>query len=106
MKSKLCKAMNREVRRFNKQLEKDVFGKRFCIRQVEKQRLDGVEYFRYELIDNENTDRNMVIAKWFSLYSDFSIRFSMSDLFRQMNNFIVTSDFWEKYRSKTHNDEK
>ena len=83
MKTVSDKKVNKRIRTLNRQIENDVFGKRFVARQVKKQRLDGVSYYHYLFIDNENPNAN--------IYQIFSKPWEV------MNELIVNSDFWEKY---------
>lgn len=87
------KKVNRNAKKLNKQLREDVFKNRFEVRQLKKQRIDGIEYYLYNLIDNEQPERNK-IEKWIT---GFSI-ITFNELFLLMNEFIVTSDFWSKYQ--------
>lgn len=94
-KTSMDKKVNNFIKNFNKSLRKDVFGNRFELRQRRKARTSwGMEFYLYELIDNEQPERNKVAQYW---ESGFSI-LNMGPLFMAMNNFIVSSDFWEKYR--------
>lgn len=98
-KSKEAKAINQVVRRINKQIAADVFGNRFYIRQVMKARgADTCEYFLYELIDREDSSRNRLFKRWICSYTDK--RLMSSEVAIEMNNFIIESDFWTKYRNK------
>lgn len=91
------KKTNREVKKLNRTLEEDVFGKRFWARQYRKARgEDGLEYYMYELCDREQPERNKLIEHWVT-YFDISI---LHTLWIEMNQFIITSDFWEKYRKE------
>jgi hypothetical protein len=83
--------MHRKIRAFNKALEKDVFAGRFWIREYQKARTDGMSYFLYELRDREDPSRDYVIRGWFNEYEFWKV-------FEEMNEFIITSNFWEKYR--------
>ena len=93
MKSKVDKKVNRKVREFNKELKKDVFNGRFWVRQYQKARVDGLDYYLYELMDREQPERNEIIRGWILGISAFF----MSDIWEGMNNFIITSNFWDKY---------
>ena len=98
-KSKEARAINQIVRKINKQIAADVFGNRFYIRQVMKARgTDSCEYFLYELIDREDGSRNRLFKRWICGYTDK--RLMNSEVAIEMNNFIIESDFWTKYRSK------
>jgi hypothetical protein len=91
MKTLSDKKVNKRIRTLNRQIENDVFGKRFIARQVKKQRLDGVSYYHYLFIDNENPDANI-----YQIFSEFEITM-FSKPWEVMNELIVNSDFWEKY---------
>lgn len=86
--------VNRNVKKLNRQLRKDVFGDRFYARQVRKSRADGVMFYQYELIDNECPERNTLVDGWLSAYEIYMF----NHIWIAMNDFIVSSDFWEKYR--------
>lgn len=96
MKTLMDKKVNRAVKKLNRSLRKDVFGTRFELRQYRKQRShDGIEYYLYQMIDNEQPERNdFVRGGWESGYA--IIHFN--SLWIAMNDFIITSDFWDKYR--------
>ena len=99
MKSSVDKKMNKKVKEFNKELKKDVFNGRFWVRQYQKARIDGSYYYLYELKDREDPSRDRVIWKWILGNSIFS----MNDIWWEMNDFIITSDFWEKYNKARFN---
>lgn len=94
MKTKTDKRVNKKIRAFNETLEKDVFRNRFWVRQYQKQTYDHSQYYLYELCDRLEPERNRVIYKWLRGDSVFF----MSDIFDEMNSFILESDFWELYR--------
>lgn len=94
MKTKTDKRINKKIKAFNKTLEKDVFRNRFWVRQYQKQTYDHDQYYLYELCDRLEPERNRVIYKWLRGNSVFF----MSDIFDEMNSFILESDFWELYR--------
>ncbi len=90
------KKVNRMVKRLNKQLREDVFGRRFEVRQYRKSKTpEGIHYYMYQLIDNEQLERNE-ITHW---YSSFDLLI-MNPLYIEMNDFIIKSDFWSKYRTE------
>lgn len=93
MNKKICRKVNRRARQLNKQLAQDVFGNRFWVRQVQKQYKNDIHYFQYELVDNLQPERNRLISRWFS---EFSL-ITFNDLWIEMNDFIITSDFWKTY---------
>lgn len=93
MKTKEAHKVNRYIRRFNEQLRHDVFGERFELRQLQKSFADGIEYFLYELVDNEQPKRNEVIP-WETAFS--ILTFHPMEV--KMNQFIISSDFWQKHK--------
>lgn len=93
MNKKICRKVNRRARQLNKQLNQDVFGNRFWIKEVNKQYLNGIHYFMYELRDRLQPERNQIINEWFN---EFQL-LKFNDLWIKMNDFIITSDFWKKY---------
>ena len=99
-KTKLDRKVNKVARDLNKSLAADVFGSRFQVRQKQKTRsvFDGWQYYLYELVDNEHPARNKTL-RWFSGYCITTF----SALHIEMNNFIITSDFWQKYRNEKKN---
>lgn len=95
-KTLYAKRVNQNIKKLNRQIQADVFGDRFFIRQFRKSfGLDGIEYFQYELIDNECPERNY-ITKWFNYWEITS----SYKLWEEMNDFIIKSDFWSKYWEK------
>lgn len=96
MKSKTDKKVNKKVRNFNRELKADLFKDRFEVRQYQKARVDGLNYYLYQLIDNLEPERNRVIREW--LWGDS--KFFMNKIWEEMNDFIIKSDFWELYRKK------
>lgn len=88
--------VNRNVRKLNKQISQDVFGDRFYARQVRKSRGDGTTYYQYELIDNVCPERNTLVRGWLSAFEIYKF----NHIWLAMNDFIVSSDFWEKYRQQ------
>ena len=89
MNKKICRKVNRRARQLNKQLAQDVFGNRFWVRQVQKQYKNDIHYFQYELVDNLQPERNRLLH-WLT---EFSL-ITFNDLWIEMNDFIITSDFW------------
>lgn len=88
--------VNRNVRKLNKQLQADVFGDRFYARQVKKSKADGIMFYQYELIDNECPERNELVHGWLSAFEIYKF----NHIWIAMNDFIVKSDFWEKYNKR------
>lgn len=90
------KKVNRAVKKLNKSIKEDIFGDRFFVRQVKKTRgNDNVMYYLYEYIDRECPERNCLSKGW---KNEFSI-LMFNDLWIEMNEFIINSDFWTKYRA-------
>lgn len=92
MNKKICRKVNRRARQLNKQLAQDVFGNRFWVKQVQKQYKNDIHYFQYELVDNLQPERNRLLH-WLT---EFSL-ITFNDLWIEMNDFIITSDFWKTY---------
>lgn len=84
--------VNKNVRKLNKELQKDVFGDRFKARQYKKSRKEGISYYMYLLIDNKYPERNMIVP-WESAFSIYQF----NHIWLAMNDFIVSSDFWQTY---------
>ena len=101
MKTKVEKKVNRRVRQFNRELQRDVFGGRFEVRQLQKARVDGLSWFLYELIDHKQPEGNTIVNGWVNEF-DF-----MRRIWTEMNDFIVYSNFWSIYYDKpdTYNKE-
>ena len=101
-KSKTDKKVNRLVRNINKQLKADVFGDRFWVRQMQKAKVDGMEYYLYEMKDRLEPNRDSIIAEgWIWGGSHFFV----SSIYEAMNDFIVKSDFWSKYNGSYYDKE-
>ena len=96
MKSLMDRKVNRDIKDLNRKLEQDVFGRRFWARQYQKAQVDGIGYYLYELCDREQPERNYVIRHWMTGWEIYRFH----KVWEEMNNFIVTSDFWAKYHKK------
>ena len=92
-KNKTDKKVNKLVKNFNKKLKEDLFKDRFWVRQYQKARIDGLDYYLYELKDRLEPERDRVIRKW--LYG--KSYFFMDEIWEGMNDFIIKSDFWDLY---------
>ena len=92
-KTKMDRKVNRAARSLNRQLEQDVFGKRFWARQRTKIKVDGIEHYQYELIDHLEPERNQILP-W---ETGFALT-NFHTLSIAMNKFIVESDFWELFK--------
>lgn len=91
-KTKTDRKVNRKVKQFNKELREDVFKGRFEVRQLEKTRVDSMQYYLYEVRDNHHPERNRIVPwEWGD-----SI-FFMNKIWMEMNDLIITSDFWDLY---------
>lgn len=96
-KTLYAKKVNKNAKKLNRQIMADVFGDRFYCRQYKKAfGEDGIEYFQYEFLDKECPNRNY-ITYWFNVWE--IIR--SNKLWEEMNNFIITSDFWSKYKNNS-----
>lgn len=95
-KTKVDKKVNRHIKKLNKDLREDVFGDRFFARQYQKAYVDGLSYYLYELIDRDQPERNRVIRHW--LWSGEILHSNKVHI--EMNEFIITSDFWKRYWEK------
>lgn len=93
-KSNIDKKVNRYVKNLNRCISKDVFGDRFFLRQYQKTRYEGIEYYLYEMIDRVDPSRNKVIHHWFSRFEILTFH----NLDMEINDFIVRSNFWKEYR--------
>ena len=96
MKNKVDKKVNKKVREFNKELKEDVFNGRFWVRQYQKTKYEGNNYYLYELRDRLQPERNKVIYEWLRGES----LFFMNNIWEEMNDFIIKSNFWELYRNE------
>lgn len=97
MKTKDERKVNREIRKFNRTLNADVFKDRFWVRQYQKARVENISYFLFELIDKEQPERNTIVPTWCTIY-DYQRK-----IYEAMNDFIIKSNFWSKYRENTRN---
>ena len=95
-KYKEDKRVNKIVKKINRDLKKDVFGDRFWLRQIKKQRVDGLDYYLYEMKDRKDPRRDTPIRGWLWGGSQFLI----GEFYEAINDFIIRSDFWSIY----HND--
>ena len=94
MKTKTDKKVNRITKSINRQLEKDVFKDRFWIRQCKKTKNNcNVQCYLFELCDRKNPTR-IYRTGW--LWGDSE--FLMKILLLEMNDFIISSDFWITYQ--------
>jgi hypothetical protein len=104
-KRNLKRKVRRVIRRLNKGLREDVFGDRFSVHIIQSNIVPWQDNsgwdanFLIEFRDAAQPERNY--AYWFSphfiIYSGILAggRHVDSDL----NDFIIRSDFWEKYRA-------
>lgn len=93
-KTKVDKKINKIVRIINRNLKEDVFGDRFWIRQIKKQKSDGMQYYLYEMIDRKHPERNSLVSHGWLWGESF---FLSADFYEAINDFIVRSDFWADY---------
>jgi len=87
--------MHKAIKKFNKSLKYDVFDGRFWVREYKKSRYEGMSYFQFELRDKEQPERNYLIPGWFNSSESWEV-------FEEMNNFIITSNFWKIYRKNNN----
>lgn len=102
-KSRIDKRINRVAKRLNRELKADVFGDRFWVKQVAKQRGDyeGCMYYLYELKDRLEPERDTLFSKgWLWGGSHFLV----SEFFEEMNDFIIRSDFWSKHNGSPYDE--
>ncbi len=97
MKTKSDKRVNRSIRKLNRLIQKDVFGKRFELVQISKHGMDWYRSYHWYILllkDNEQSERNYL----FRLdEGEILIR---NKHYQEMNRFIVDSDFWRKYNKE------
>ena len=101
-KSNIDKKVNRKVKELNKKIAQDVFGNRFWLKQIQKSKVHDYNYYAYELRDREQPNRNRFISGYW--IGETSILL-FNDLWLEMNNFIIESDFWQKYKEANKNEE-
>ena len=94
MKTKTDKKVNRIIKNINRQVARDVFGSRFYIHQLSKTRIEGISYYLYEFIDRENPNATKT-----RLFNEFEL-LTFNDAWIEMNDLIIKSDFWTKYKQK------
>lgn len=110
-KDKIRRRVRATVRHINRNLRKDVFGDRFWIEIIEQHIRPWSDnsgwdaHFRIAFHDRENPERDY--DYWFDphsiIYSGlFAGGRHMDD---DLNNFIVNSDFWKKYRASQNESE-
>ena len=105
-KGKIRRKVRATVRHINRNLRKDVFRERFWIEIVEQHirpwsdNSGWESYFRIAFHDRENPERDY--DYWFEphfiIYSGLFAGGRHMD--GDLNDFIVKSDFWEKYRAQ------
>lgn len=94
MKTNADKRVNRAIKKLNRQLKKDVFGDRFELKMISKNGSPWCRsYHWYKIIlkDNKKPERNEPIC-----LSETEILVG-SALYREINDFIIYSDFWPEY---------
>lgn len=98
MKSKDDRKVNRIAKRLNKVLAADVFGDRFTVHQLRKTKesYHDIAHYLYELRDKQDPSRNKLVG-WVNSYS------ASRELFLEMNDFIIKSNFWELYWKDRNN---
>lgn len=98
MKTKYDKKVNSIVKKLNKKLQKDVFQNRFSIRQLEKRGVDfchNYHIYLYEFLDEKYPERN--IQEWFT-EAEIIVGYKIHI---KINDFIIHSDFWDTFDSKS-----
>lgn len=105
-KRKMSRRTKKAVRNLNKYMRKDVFGDRFTVVLVEKDirpyydnsGWDGA--FCVEFRDAEAPERNH--REWYSYHGivDNGMFCGGKFLDKDLNDFIVNSDFWTKYKEE------
>ena len=98
MKSKDDRKVNRIAKKLNRQLAADVFGDRFTVHQLRKTKESyyDIAHYLYELRDKQDPSRNKLVG-WINSYS------ASRELFLEMNDFIIKSNFWELYWKDRNN---
>lgn len=95
MKTKADKRVNRIARLLNRQLQNDVYGDRFFVRQVRKGSFidcRDIHYYCYMFCDKKCPERNVI-----RICDEFEI-INTNKLNIMMSSFIVESDFWKRTR--------
>ena len=89
--------VRKELRRRNKVLKEDCFAGRFEYRQIGRKDFNNDGWYssiyKIEFRDNEDPSRNKV-----GYFDKYEIRCGW-DFFNMMNDLIIESDFWEKWRT-------
>lgn len=99
MKTISDKKVNRFVKYLNRQIHQDVFEDRFTVKQIRKEGCsDCHDYhiYLYNFEDKKQPNRNY--QKWFR---EGEIIYS-KQLHIEMNNFIITSDFWKTFEKEVY----
>lgn len=96
---------NRYIRNFNRDLQEDIFKGRFYIKMLSREVRNFDDnsgfYFWYHLqvIDRENPEATKDL--WLDRYEIYDGPFDgLRGLYKAVNETIVESDFWQKYREK------
>ena len=108
-KRNLKRKVRRVIRKINTDLRKDVFGDRFSL-QIAQSDIRPYDdnsgwdaYFLIEFRDKLQPERNY--QYWFTphfiIYSGFFAGGRHVDT--DLNDFIIKSDFWEKYKADNKN---
>ena len=90
-----AKKVNRIIKKINRSLQEDVFKDRFYIYQIQKSFGNRIEYFRFKLTDKEQPERDYT-TYWFDTFEICKL----NKMFWEINDFIIKSDFWNKYNNK------
>ena len=93
---KTQKEVNKIIRGLNKELKEDCFAGRFEYRQIGRKYFNDDDWYssiyKIEFRDNEDPSRNKV-----GYYNKYDILYGW-DFFNMMNDLIIESDFWDKWR--------
>ena len=85
------------LRQRNKVLREDCFAGRFEYRQIGRKYFNDDDWYssiyKIEFRDNEDPSRNKV-----GYYNKYDILYGW-DFFNMMNDLIIESDFWDKWRN-------
>lgn len=87
-------AVEKSIRKLNKHLKKDIYGKRFYAKITKSQFQNGVGYYLFTLYDREQPERNEESDSWYNVFEICK----WHCVWREMNEFIVRSNFWENYK--------
>lgn len=92
--------VNRQIHGLNRNLKEDCFAGRFSVKMIKRKdefllRWPYPKFF-IEIMDNEQPERNIV--ELFHWSDSWGLR-EFETLIDILNNFIVSSDFWDRWRN-------